>query len=416
MKRAYLSFWTILLICFLSSNVFAVSEAALLFLLISPSPRANGMGTTYMALPANDAYAVIFNPGYLGVFAMENYVSVGVYPHSVQWLPGFTDDLFYNSKAANIGFKLNKYIFAGIGYHKIYLDLGEQVITREQSPEPIGYFHSWEKARALSMGIGGHFGVKIGLGMSVKYAESQLGVMKSGAEYETTKADIFAYDFGGILQIPVFEMLNTSINLPFSNKLTLIPLLVPSLGYSIGNYGGEISYIDPAQADPIPRVARVGYSIDSGISLGRKNSRWKLVSFKWAREAEDLLVKREPPDYEIKYQTGLGDIDFCHDLIEWKPNPIIIKKEGWEINCLETFYFREGEYNDPEGKVIYQTTGYGVGIAGLFQLASILFPTNESIKFFANHVDVQYHWSEMETAAGHPLEGTKFKGINLVIR
>jgi len=397
------------------AQALAVSEAALLFLLISPSPRANGMGNTYLALPGNDAMAPIYNPAMLGLFALENNFSLAIYPHSVQWLPGLTDDILYDSKALAVGLKLNKNIFAGIGYHLIHLDLGEIARTDEQG-NVIELIHSWEKARALSLGIGGYFGAKIGLGMSIKYVESELALIPPGSENKTTKADIYAYDFGGVVQIPVFEILNTSIKIPFARRLTLKPFFVPSLGYSIGNYGGEISYIDPAQADPIPRVVRVGYSIDSGISLNRKNISWKLVSFKWAREAEDLLVKREPPDYKLKYQKGLGDIDFYHDLIQWKPNPIIITKQGWEVNCLETFYFREGDYNDLDGKVIYQTKGYGVGIAGLLQFASILFPGNDSIKFFVEHIDLQYHWSEMESAVGHPLEGTKFKGINLVIK
>ena len=210
----------------------AISEAALLFLLISPSPRANGMGNSYLALPGNDAMAPIYNPAMVGLFSLENNFSLSIYPHSVQWLPGLIDDVLYDSKALAVGFKLNKNISAGIGYHLINMDLGEIARTNEQG-NVIELIHSWEKARALSLGIGGYFGVKIGLGMSVKYVESELGLIQPDSADKTAKADIYAYDFGAIVQIPIFEILNTSIKIPFANQLTLKPFFVPSLGYSI---------------------------------------------------------------------------------------------------------------------------------------------------------------------------------------
>lgn len=396
------------------ANALAVSEAALLFLLISPSPRANGMGNTFMALPANDAMATIYNPGSLGIFALQNYASIGYYPRHVQWLPSLTSDAFYNYNAINFGFKLDNRLFAGIGYHKISMDLGNQFFTDERG-NPMAAFQSWERAHALTFGIGGNFGVKIGLGMSIKYIESQLGGIRIDSTYRTAKADIFAYDFGGVVQAPLFEILHNSIYLPLTDQLMLKPLFVPAMGYSINNYGGEIIYIDEAQADPIPRVARIGYSIDTGILMNYNNADWRLISFKWAREAEDLLVKRVSPGNKIEYQSGLGDIDFFHDLIEWKGNPNIVKRQGWELNFGEIFYYRKGKYEDPEGQVFYKTTGYGIGITGLLKLTRI-FSQNQTIKFFSDHLDIQYHWSEIETPSGSPLYGTEFKGINLVIK
>lgn len=414
-KNFYAIGLVVLLISISLANAFAVSEAALLFLLISPSPRANGMGDTFMALPENDAMAAIYNPGNLGLFSLQNITSIGFYPQHVPWLPNLTSDLFYNCRAINFGFRLNKNFFAGMGYHYIFVDLGKQLFTDEHG-NPYASFGNWEKAQALTLGIGGNFGVNMGLGMSIKYIESQLGARRIDSGYKSTRADIFAYDFGGVVQVPVFELLNPSFDLPLTNNLSLYPLLVPAIAYSLNNYGDEIVYIDESQADPIARVARIGYSIDSGILLDFKNSSWKLISWKWAREAEDLLVKRSAPGDRIEYQSGIGDIRFFHDLIEWKANPVIIKRGGWEINLGETFYFREGKYDDPEGLVFYKTTGYGIGITGLLKLGAEIFSQNQTIKFLADHVDIQYHWSKMKIAPWHPLYGTEFKGINLVIK
>lgn len=418
MKRVKLTIWTLLVFCLLSSNAFAVSEAALLFLLISPSPRANGMGETFMALPEYDALATIYNPGNLGIFALKNCFSIGFYPYSVQWLPSLTEDVFFDSKAINFGFKLYKNLFAGLSYHKVFLDLGEQEITGEESPVPVRSVRSWEEARAFSSGIGGNFGVQIGLGVSIKYIESQLGVMKSGWEYKIAKADIFAYDFGGVVQAPLFELLNNPLEISVNKKYSFRPYLVPALAYSMNNYGGEIKYLDEEQADPIPRLARAGYSIGTGIILNREHLSWKIISFKQATEAEDLLIKeQEMPDYfKVKYQSGLGDIDFYHDVIQGKANPRITQKRGWEVNCLEIFYYRKGKYDDHDGKVYYKTKGYGISFTGLIKLTSILFPRDQTIKFFAEHVDLQYHWSEREIETDYPFTGTEFKGVTLVIK
>jgi hypothetical protein len=412
MKNLKFLMLLVLVVFFPLTNAFAVSEAALLFLLISPSPRANGMGDTFMALPANDAMASIYNPGSLGIFALQNYAFIGFYPHHVQWLPSLTSGEFYNCDAINFGFKINKGIFAGIGYHRISLDLGDQYFTNSRG-NPIAAFQSWERVRALTFGIGGNFGVKIGLGMSIKYIESQLGGTRIDSVFSPAKADIFAYDLGGVVQVPLFEILHNSIYLPFTDHLRLQPLFVSAIGYSINNYGGEVTYTDEAQADPIPRVARIGYSIDAGILMNYKKTDWRLISFKWAREAEDLFVKRNGS--QIKYQSGLGDIDFFHDLIEWKSNPNIVKRQGWELNFGEIFYYRKGKYEDPEGQVFYKTTGYGIGIAGLLKLTQFV-STNQTLKFFVDHFDIQYHWSEIEISPINPLYGTKFKGLNLVIK
>jgi hypothetical protein len=412
MKNSKIFVFFVVMIFFPLANALAVSEAALLILLISPSPRANGMGDTFMALPTNDAMATIYNPGSLGIFALQNYASIGFYPHHVQWLPSLTSNVFYNCNAINFGFKLNKKIFAGIGYHKISLDLGNQYFTDSRG-NPTSAFQSWERVHALTFGIGGNFGVKIGLGMSIKYVESQLGGPSFDSIVRSAKVDIFAYDFGGVVQAPLFEILHNSIYLPLTDHLRLQPLFVPAIGYSINNYGGEVTYTDETQADPICRVARIGYSIDTGILMNDNNTDWRLISFKWAREAEDLLVKRSGS--QIKYQCGLGDIDFFHDLIEWKGNPNIVKRQGWEFNFGEIFYYRKGKYEDPEGLVFYKTAGYGIGIAGLLKLTKI-FSQNQNIKFFANHLDIQYHWSEIEIPPSSPLYGTEFKGINLVIK
>ena len=122
------------------------------------------------------------------------------------------------------------------------------------------------------------------------------------------------------------------------------------------------------------------------------------------------------PDFEVKYKSLLGDIDFFHDVLKNKDNPDIIKMQGWEFNWLETIYVRQGRYKDVDGKVVYDTEGYGIGSSGLLKMIAFIFPQSQTINFFAKHFDVQYHWSKIKIDIAHPLAGTEFKGINIVVK
>jgi hypothetical protein len=116
------------------------------------------------------------------------------------------------------------------------------------------------------------------------------------------------------------------------------------------------------------------------------------------REAEDILVRRYPaptdslgnvtgPPPPWQYVDGTGDIRFFNNLVlgEWGGN--IELRKGWQLNIAEFFYLRGGSYLGIGGQD-YTTTGIGFGLGGL-------------LKFIA--------WS-------FPLDGTKFKGLNITIR
>ena len=68
----------------------AQSEAGVLFLLISPGVRADGMGEAFVAI-ADDASAVYWNPGGLAFQERKEFF----FMHS-NWLPQLAPDLFYD--------------------------------------------------------------------------------------------------------------------------------------------------------------------------------------------------------------------------------------------------------------------------------------------------------------------------------
>jgi len=62
-------------------------SAGVLFLLIQPSLRANGMGGAAVASGETDAIGIAFNLARLGVAALDNYFVAEFYPNQTQWLP-----------------------------------------------------------------------------------------------------------------------------------------------------------------------------------------------------------------------------------------------------------------------------------------------------------------------------------------
>ena len=107
MKKYIVIASLLLIMVFATQQALAVSEAALLFLLISPGARPAGMGEAYVAV-ANDVSAVFWNPAGLAYQSGREIT----FMHA-NWLPGLTDDLFYEFLAYKMSIeerkKLNKH-------------------------------------------------------------------------------------------------------------------------------------------------------------------------------------------------------------------------------------------------------------------------------------------------------------------
>jgi hypothetical protein len=408
MKKLIIIFLIVLLILLQFENLFAISEAAVLFLLISPSAQANGMGNTYMAMNHNEAMGMVYNPAHSGICAINNKFVLSFYPTKTRWLSALTSDLSYDCRAINIGIQLSPNIHCGIGYHKIYLYLGQNYSLNENG-EVVDIYRSNEKAQALTLGIGYNNGFKVGFGTSIKYIKSNLT--------HSATATAFAFDVGAILHIPFFKLMSHHNSFKFISKSPVQPFFISTFGYSISNIGNQITYSGYDGGDPLPRFARTGFSFDGGFFINRPNLKWKIVTFKWAREGTDVLIKRSgPPDYDQEYQSLLGDINVWQDLVQNKTNKNITKTYGWEINLLEFISLRKGKYNDPDGLVKYNTEGFGLSSMGWFKLLFSFFPNEKYYKLFANKIDIQLHWSKVNISGCHPLAGTEFNSINIIIK
>ena len=47
------------------------------------------------------------------------------------------------------------------------------------------------------------------------------------------------------------------------NRDRLTPFFTPELGYELLNFGGEVSYINRVQGDPLPRIGKLHFGTDA---------------------------------------------------------------------------------------------------------------------------------------------------------
>ncbi len=113
---------------------------------------------------------------------------------------------------------------------------------------------------------------------------------------------------------------------------------------------GKIIYINAAQADPLPRVARMAVSVNTGISYSNEEINFRLVDFEWSSEALELLVNRSPSG-SITYDSWFSKIGLFDNVFTGNSKPGIEVSRGWELNILELISLRRGRHEDPGGAV-----------------------------------------------------------------
>ena len=414
-KRTSIScFIVIISIIILTPTAPAVSQSALMFLRMSPSPVANSMGGTYSNAASIDPMASIFNPAYLGFYSQKH--NFGFSYSKTDWLPQLASGMDYSCISLNFGLAMKKIpISFGLGYHRILLNMGEQVYTAEHTDEfgnPIvlGTFESWDKAQLLSLSAACDYYIRASIGFSFKFIESKLGPVGAGAEQGAGKASVNAYDFGVAVQAPIFEMISKVTHRSLSMTPYVRPFLEPGFSYSVTNIGDKVAYVDAAQSDPLPRTVFAGIHISSGLRYSKNDYDFNIVSFKWAREANDLLVERNR-DGDYKYLSGLNDIHFIDNIIVGNSNTNIIMNRGWEINLGDVFFLRSGHYENIEAKDIYDAEGLGVNFVQPVRLTLKLMNIkieNDVLRKIVYNLDIEYHSGEYDYVQGSPLTDNKF--------
>jgi len=367
------------------------------------------------------------NPGQLGLSSLNNYFSGSTYTPKTQWLPQFRlSDLTYNVSAVNAGvnlaraFDLKLPISIGLGYSRVFLNLGKFTVTNPGGPTPIGTFESWERSESFSVGAGIDYFVRLGVGVSYEKIVSNLSSIGTEQEGGTGKASGSATDIGLLLEVPIIDIVGKAKGEPIVLGYGLTPLVSLSAGYAYQNHGRSISYADAAMSDPLPRNVVMGISTELGLVLNTNDHPWKVITFTLAREAEDLLIVRKP-DGMFEYQSGLGDISFFKHIIQGKlgSNERPNLHKGWQLAFGEVLYVRGGSFAESPyfGNRNYTTGGFGIRLGGFFKLIAAIDSdalSDGSLSFLANHVDLMYDHAGYATTG--PLGDTKFDALSIVIR
>lgn len=318
MKKTVIVICLLLLLSLGVQQAYAVSEAAVLFLMISPGARAAGMGESFVAI-ADDATAGYWNPAGL---AYQHGRQITLM--HVNWLPGLVSDLYYEFLA----YRMSIEGVGTIGLNVVYLDLGEQT-RMSQTGQEEGKFSSNEYA--ITASYGATITDNFAMGVSLRFIRSNLAPKGTGSEIGSGQASVFAFDVGLLYKFPFL-----------SRRLTW--------GMNISNMGPKIAYIDESQADPLPT------NLKTGLAFKLVDQKYNKLTI--ATEINKLLVTPNGEDPADPFYQAL--------ITSWYDEPFereldkITRSVGLEYWYSNLIALRGGYYYDKEGKVKYITFGAGI--------------------------------------------------------
>ncbi len=363
------------------------------------------MGGVSSAFVSTHPMAPVGNPAQLGHFSLTNFVSGGIYVSERNPYPlSFVSDLSLSTFAVNAGMNLDPYLGVplgvGIGYSRVRFGMGEYFITDPAGPTPIGTFEPYDLCDNISLGIGSSMlWVEFDAGVSLKLLNSHLAVVGTEAEQSAGSASATAYDLGFLLRVPtvgIASVAGVDLSIP---SLHIEPLLDLTVGFARSNVGDGITYIDAAQAEPLPRQGTLGAGVEAGVVSTLLPGGWKVVGASLVREANDLLVVRRS-DGTWEYLGGAGDIKFVDDVILGTTAPNVTQRKGWQIEIAEIFSLRGGSVTGPYSD--YTTSGFGVRLGGLLKFLSAVGLEQRApwLVYIRENVDLRFDQSKEDYAPG----------------
>jgi type IX secretion system protein PorV len=246
-------------------SIHAVSNAAVIFLLIEPSSRASAMGQAYTA-QVDDGFAGYWNPGAMAFNRKTQLASM-----YSKWLAEIFDDIYYFHLAGN------RYYddIGNLGINLTYMSYGEQERTNAAG-DPLGTFRSFDFSAGTTYSYQAN--ERLGLGITFKFIWSRLADEGQGNTEITTKGEGISYafdlglkhkglDFGQILVSPyngVLALYNGFASLAGTPAAQYSRFSIPvdqlDFGFNFQNIGPNITYINESQSDPLPMNWRMGFS------------------------------------------------------------------------------------------------------------------------------------------------------------
>ena len=370
------------------------------------------MGQTGTALPTEDPFGFLWNPAQLGYTSQNNNFSFIFYPSKAEWLPQFNLDLELKGTAFNAGYNFKDIIkfplSVGFGYSNFEINFGE-FIRYDENGNPIGTFQSKDYYNAYSLGIGIDYYAQFNAGFTFKSVTSILSDRPTGEEEGVGTAEPSVVDFGLLINVPVLKLIDKDLNFELENDMQLKPDFNFSIGYSKSNIGDEVYYIDPAQADPLPRMDRIGYGFSTGFDLLGDNFQMEILNFSLTVEADDILIDRDSTGWD--YQSTLSDLQFVKNLINVEGTEEIVSHIGLKIDLFETVSFSTGHFSG-RGFDERKTSGYELRAKGIFKLWA-LWAKDPFTDFLRDHIDIRYY--NTNYFDDHDWFETKMTGLALYV-
>ena len=395
--------FTVAFIFVISTKLFAQYPAAW-SLYFNPSPKSNGLGMTGTSLPSDEPFAFYYNPAQLGYSSQSNYFSMEFYPSNVRY---FNMDFYsYRNTAAAFGYNfknlLNGFnLSAGFGY--IYSEFSS---PSYYMVSPIAQTGNFNKFSSYALGIGINYYIQLSAGINFKQISSASN-WSFGPVGSYGSADFSVVDYGLLLNVPILNLLAPKYPFSIGKRLPIFPNLNISLGYAGLNYGNDVKYSVNSNSQPLPRDARLGYTIAAGFGTKFKNEFFKLFGYFFTVDVDDYLIQQtEVPPY-FSYQGGIGDIVIGRNLINLKGDDNVVVHKGHEFDFLETFTYLIGRFsgrNDDNNS----SNGFGFQTKGLFKLIKS-FSGNKTFNYIVDHVNIEYYSSILYE--NDPRE-TRFDGFN----
>ena len=330
----------------------AISEAAVMFLLIEPSARTGAMGQAYVA-QTDDAFAGYWNTGAMAFNRKKQFSSM-----FSNWFGKIFSDMYYFHLAGNT------YVedLGNVGFNATYMTYGKQD-QLDEFGESLGTFESYDLSIAATYGY--QVNQNTGLGLAFKFILSDLAPEGTGDQEAGIKGRGMSYafdlgfkhksvDFGQILVSPyngALSLYNGIAYIGGFNKAELsdYSILVEKLdfGFNFQNIGPNITYINESQSDPLPMNLRMGLSYRM---LESKYSKFCLNA-----DMNKLLANRDPLFQRI-FTTWTDDFkDGDFDSISDFNNSIEIKEIIWgiggEYTYLNLLTLRSGYILDRAGDI-----------------------------------------------------------------
>ena len=329
------------------------SRAAALFLLISPSSRANGMGQAGVALA--DEPGAYYNPAAPALAARHHFVGATLYRDPVPWLPSLTHELEYTYSAFQVGWDSGAWsrrfgsgpasagrysVSAAFALYRTKLDLGRMTRTDERG-NIVGYTRFYDSADNYTFSVGAHLLMDLGVGVTLKKIESIQAARGAGIERGPGDGSATAYDIGMLARLPLLDLLGHCVGDELKTIHGLRPVLDVSTGIAWNNRGGDMSY-DEAPSEPLPANRTTGWAATVGVEWQVEQWRLGLVELAYATQIYTPQIAGD------EYGSSVDD-----------------EGRGYEVSFLETLEIRRGTFDDDDGDRHYDTEGVTIKSDGM---------------------------------------------------